>query len=175
VWLFRYVIVKIILEFVRARNKESNFSRFYLFDYIAISGDSYGRRIKIARVNSKKINEMIRSKLGELSVYTYITLMHGVSNGISVGIVFCRFLLCEGRQLLWTRARFALSAITHIVSVPCLPRERAFKRAWVRVCRVHACVHEPCDTHWTMRGVMRSPNMYARSTTTPCLAALPDN
>jgi len=60
------IIVRRTLEFVRAHNKESNFFR-YLFDYVAVSANIYGTRIKIARADCKKFNRMIRSKLGELS------------------------------------------------------------------------------------------------------------
>lgn len=70
----------------------------------------------------------------------------GVLNGIIVSVCVSWVSPTWGRQLPWIRARFALSAITHIVSVPCLPRERAFtrpyKRTWVRACvREHACVN----------------------------------
>jgi hypothetical protein len=51
---------------VRAHNKESNFSR-YLFDYAAVSMDIYGTRTKIARVDYKKFNQVIRFKFEDLS------------------------------------------------------------------------------------------------------------
>jgi len=60
------IIVKRTLEFVRAHNKESNFFR-YFFYYVAVSANIYETRIKIARADCKKFNQMICSKLGELS------------------------------------------------------------------------------------------------------------
>lgn len=74
--------------------------------------------------------------------------MHGVSNGISVSIVFCRFLLreavnyCEpARDLRFLQLRILFPyRVSH-------GNARLNVRAWVYACRVHACVREPCDTH----------------------------